>query len=195
MEIELRKVETITPYPLNAKTHPKKQIEQVAASIKEFGFNQPLVLDRNGVIIVGHGRFEAAKLLKMETVPTVTVELSEEQAKAYRLADNRLNESEWNMGLVLPELQNLSLLMLELTGFSPELIHPGQSTFTLPAGSKGLFCQVTFILTEQQRDLLQQMLELAQEDGEAMAEEAEGSGNKNKNGNAISIIAKTYGGR
>jgi DNA modification methylase len=115
-------VSEIKPYPKNAKKHPKKQVEQVAKSIKEFGFNQPLVVDKQGVIIVGHGRLEAAKLLKLEEVPVITVDLTEEQANAYRLADNKLNESEWDMALVIEELKGLSSEMLELTGFDRDLI-------------------------------------------------------------------------
>lgn len=115
-------INDIKPYSKNAKKHPKKQIEQVAASIKEFGFNQPIVVDKEGVIIVGHGRLEAAKLLGLTEVPVITVDLTEEQAKAYRLADNKLNESEWNMGLVVEELKELSEEMLELTGFDKDLI-------------------------------------------------------------------------
>ena len=116
----------ITPYSLNAKKHPKKQIEQVANSIKEFGMNQPIVVDKFGVIIVGHGRYEACKSLgwsEEEILKHVKiVDLTEEQAKAYRLADNKLNESEWDMELVLQELKGLSEEMLDLTGFDKYLI-------------------------------------------------------------------------
>ena len=117
----------ITPYAKNAKKHPKKQIAQVAASIKEFGFNQPIVVDAKGVIIVGHGRYEAAKSLGMkdEDMPVTVVNLTEEQANAYRLADNKLNESEWDMSLVVEELKGLSEPMLELTGFDKDLIIEG----------------------------------------------------------------------
>ena len=113
---------SLKPYPKNAKKHPKKQIEQVANSIKEFGFNQPIVVDKNNVVIVGHGRLEAAKLLKMKEVPTLQVDLTEEQAKAYRLADNKLNESDWEMDLVIDELKELSEGMFDLTGFDKGLI-------------------------------------------------------------------------
>lgn len=116
------KVSDIKPYSKNAKKHPKKQVEQVAESIKEFGFNQPIVVDKNNVVIVGHGRLEAAKLLGMTDVPTITVDLTDEQANAYRLADNKLNESEWDMKLVIEELKGLSEPMLYLTGFDKDLI-------------------------------------------------------------------------
>lgn len=114
----------ITPYSKNAKKHPKKQVEQIAASIKEFGMNQPIVVDAQGVIIVGHGRYEALKLLGWPVKPewVKTVDLSEEQAKAYRLADNKLNESDWDMALVVEELKELSAPMLDLTGFDSDLI-------------------------------------------------------------------------
>jgi len=117
-------LEALRPYPKNAKKHPLKHVEKVAASIREFGFNQPIVADKDGVIIVGHGRYEAAKFLELPTAPVLTVELSEEKAKAYRLADNKLNESEWDMDLVIEELKGLSAEMLDLTGFDADLILP-----------------------------------------------------------------------
>jgi DNA modification methylase len=122
MDIKQTKVSDITPYPKNAKKHPKKQIEQIAASIKEFGFNQPVVMDKNGVVIVGHGRLEAAKMLGLTEVPTITVNLPEEKAKAYRLADNKLNESDWDMELAIEELKNLPTDLFDLTGFDADLL-------------------------------------------------------------------------
>jgi ParB-like chromosome segregation protein Spo0J len=116
----------ITPYSKNAKKHPKKQLEQIANSIKEFGMNQPIVVDANGVIIVGHGRYEALKLLNWSNEDILkhvkVIDISEEKAKAYRLADNKLNESDWEMGLVIEELKGLSDEMFDLTGFDKDLI-------------------------------------------------------------------------
>lgn len=114
----------IKPYPLNAKKHPKKQIEQIANSIKEFGMNQTIVVDADGVIIVGHGRYEALNSLGMEIKDEYikVVNLTEEQAKAYRLADNKLNESDWDMNLILDELKGLSEEMFDLTGFDKDLL-------------------------------------------------------------------------
>lgn len=116
------KIEDIKPYPKNAKKHPAKQIRQIADSIKSFGFNQPLVLDKKKVIIVGHGRYEAAKMLKLKTVACITVNLPPNKARAYRLADNKLNESDWDMDLVIEELKELDADILELTGFDQDLI-------------------------------------------------------------------------
>jgi len=122
---ETIKIEEIKPYKKNQKKHPKKQIEQVANSIKEFGFNQPIVIDKNNEIVVGHGRYEAAKLLGLEEVPVLKLDnLSEKQIKAYRLADNKLNESDWDMDLVIEELKGLDTEMIELTGFDINLIDP-----------------------------------------------------------------------
>ena len=122
MQVADRKLVTIAPYEKNTKKHPESQIKQVADSIKAFGFNQPIVVDKNGVIIVGHGRFAAAQMLGMETVPVLEVDITEEAAKAYRLADNKLNESEWDKQLIIEELKGLSMEMIDLTGFSRDLV-------------------------------------------------------------------------
>ena len=122
MKIIERPIEDIKPYPKNAKEHPEKQIKKIADSIKQFGFNQHVVVDMNGVIIVGHGRYIAAQFLGMETIPVLPIDLDEESAKAYRLADNKLNESDWDMDIVIEELKSLSLEMVDLTGFDSNLL-------------------------------------------------------------------------
>lgn len=115
-------IDKIKPYSKNAKQHPKKQIEQIAASIKAFGFNQPIVIDKGNVIIVGHGRYEAAKKLELKQVPVLQVDLPKDEANAYRLADNKLNESDWEMDLVIEELKTLGDDLVALTGFDSDLI-------------------------------------------------------------------------
>ena len=115
-------IKLITPYPKNAKKHPRKQILGVANSIKEFGFNQPIVVDKDNVIIVGHGRYEASQYLGLNKVPFIKVDLTEDQAKAYRLADNKLNESSWDMDLVIEELKNIDIAMMRMTGFDEDLL-------------------------------------------------------------------------
>lgn len=122
MNIENTPIGDITPYEKNTKKHPPKQVEQIANSIKAFGFDQPIVIDKNKVVIVGHGRLLAAQALGLEEVPTLALDLTEEQAKAYRLADNKLNESEWDMELVISELKGLSTEMVDLTGFDSDLL-------------------------------------------------------------------------
>jgi site-specific DNA-methyltransferase (adenine-specific) len=122
MDIKQTSTQEIRPYGKNAKNHPQAQIDQIANSIRAFGFNQPIVVDTDGVIIVGHGRYFAAQKLGLDTVPVLTLELGEEEAKAYRLADNKLNESDWDMELVIEELKGLSAELLDLTGFDKDLI-------------------------------------------------------------------------
>ena len=122
MKVATAKLSEISPYIKNAKKHPEKQIMLIAESIKEFGFNQPIVVDTKGVIIVGHGRYAAAKYLGLDEVPMIVLDIPEEKAKAYRLADNKLNESEWDMQLVITELKELSLPMVDLTGFDRKLV-------------------------------------------------------------------------
>lgn len=125
MEIEYVAVKEFKPYSKNAKKHPLKQVEKVAASIKRFGFLQPLVVDKDNVIIVGHGRLEAAKKLGLTEVPAIRAEnLTPAEVKAYRLADNRLNESEWDTDLVLEDLKELDLPLQELTGFDIKELEP-----------------------------------------------------------------------
>jgi len=126
-------INKIIPYSKNAKKHPSKQIKQIANSIKEFGFNQPIVIDKNNVVIVGHGRLEAAKLLKMDDVPVLQVDLDKKKAAAYRLADNKLNESDWEMDLVIEELKELDEDLVELTGFDADLlIEPDEKDDVIP---------------------------------------------------------------
>ncbi len=126
------KLKDIQSYPQNAKKHSKKQIEQIAASIKNFGMHQPIIVDKKGIIIVGHGRYHACKLLEIE--PEIKIaDLTEEQANAYRFADNKLNESEWDMKLALPDLKLLSPFMFELTGFDKDLlIEPDEKDDIIP---------------------------------------------------------------
>jgi site-specific DNA-methyltransferase (adenine-specific) len=123
LHIEQVALKDIQPYDKNAKKHPRKQVEQIANSIRAFGFLVPIILDKNNELIAGHGRVLAAEELAIATVPAIRAEhLTEEQVKAYRLADNKLNESDWDMDLVIEELKELSLPMLDLTGFSRDLI-------------------------------------------------------------------------
>lgn len=99
----------LIPYANNARTHTKEQIAQIAASIKEFGFNNPILLDRDNGIIAGHGRLLAAQQLGLETVPVLELShLSETQKKAYILADNQIaNNASWDMDLLKIEMENL----------------------------------------------------------------------------------------
>lgn len=127
-------IEQIEPYSKNAKKHPQTQIKQIANSIKEFGFNQAIVIDKNNEIVVGHGRYEAAKLLGLKEVPILQASnLTKQQVKAYRLADNKLNESDWDMDMAIEELKELDNYHFDLTGFDRDLlIEPEEKDDVIP---------------------------------------------------------------
>lgn len=126
MKVETRKTSQLIPYEKNAKKHPKKQIAQVAESIKQFGFRQPIVIDSKNVVVIGHARLEAAKLLGLAEVPVHLADnLTDVQIKALRLADNKLNESKWDLDLAIEELKEIDAagLGMEITGFERDLLH------------------------------------------------------------------------
>jgi hypothetical protein len=110
MKIEQQNIESLIPYALNNRDHDSQQIERIASSITEFGFNQPIVIDESNVILVGHGRLEAAKTLGLKKVPVLRKEgLSDTQKRAYRLLDNKLqNDSSWNLESLEVELSALA---------------------------------------------------------------------------------------
>ena len=119
MKIESISVANIKPYRKNAKRHPDEQIERIAKSIQEFGWQQPLVVDKDNVLVIGHGRLLAAKKLGIATVPCVRAdELTDEQIKALRLADNKTNESEWDLDLLNLELDEIVNIDMSEFGFN-----------------------------------------------------------------------------
>ena len=110
MDVKNIPIGEIVPYARNAKKHDKRQIDNVAESIWQYGFVQPVVIDRDGVIVIGHCRVLAAKQLGMESVPCVCVDdLTPEQVNALRLVDNKTNESDWDMDLLSMELPEIDL--------------------------------------------------------------------------------------
>jgi ParB-like chromosome segregation protein Spo0J len=119
---ELCLVETLTPYKNNARTHSRKQLRQIADSIERFGFTNPVLVSDDNMIIAGHGRVEAAKLLGMTEVPIRRLlHLSRDEVRAYVLADNKIAENAgWDKDLLAIELLALDELDfdLEVLGFS-----------------------------------------------------------------------------
>ena len=110
MDVKNIPLGNIVPYAKNAKKHDKTQIKNVAESIKQYGFVQPIVVDRDGVIVIGHCRALAAKQIGMTEVPCVCVDdLTPEQVNALRLVDNKSNESDWDFDLLAEELPGLDL--------------------------------------------------------------------------------------
>ena len=134
-KIEWQSVEKLIPYAKNARTHSDEQVAQIAGSIKEFGFNNPVLVDKDNSIIAGHGRVMAARKLGMDKVPVVILDhLTESQRKAYILADNRIAlNSGWDTSMLSVELQDLKDdIDLSLLGFDPDeldaLLNPIEET-------------------------------------------------------------------
>ena len=110
MQIIQKKLADIVPYANNAKKHDETQIKNVAESIKKYGWVQPIVIDNDGTIVIGHCRALAAERLGIEEVPCVVVsDLTEEEINALRIVDNKTNESPWDMDLLAKELPELDL--------------------------------------------------------------------------------------
>lgn len=106
-------ISELKPYPNNARQHPAEQINKIVNSINEFGFITPVIIDENNMILVGHGRTEAAKIAGLDKVPFRRVtNLSDDQKRAYILADNKLSDlAEWDEGLLMEELEKIDLDM------------------------------------------------------------------------------------
>ena len=192
MKVTEMSVKGLKPYAKNTKKHDKTQIANVAESIKQYGFVQPIVVDKDNNIVIGHCRYEAAKKLKLETVPCVCVdELTDEQVKALRIVDNKSNESEWDFDFLADELADLDLsgfdfdfgLEDEGEDYSPDEFG---DDFTLPDGDKPEICQMTFTLHKQQKELIEYAISIVKDNV------TETFGNTNGNGNALYEVVKEW---
>ena len=127
MQIKLAEISNIKPYENNPRKLSEQAIEKVAMSLKEYGFRQPIVVDKDMVIVAGHTRFRASKKLGLKQVPISVIDnLSEEQINAYRIADNRTaEESEWDSELLKMEIKELEAkdFKLDLLGFNDEQLN------------------------------------------------------------------------
>ena len=186
MNIIQRELDSIRPYAANAKKHDATQVANVAESIRQYGFVQPIVIDNDGVIVIGHCRALAAKKLGMKEVPCVCVDdLTPEQVKALRVIDNKTNESSWDMDLLAAELPGLDLEGFEFD-WGIENEDEYGTDFSLPDGDKSEICQMTFTLHEQQKELIEYAMTCVED------EITETFGNANKNGNALYEVIRQW---
>ena len=146
MQIIYKSPKELTPYPNNAKQHPPKQVEHIVNSIKQFGWQQPIVIDKDNVVIIGHGRLMAALEMGLDIVPVVCADtLTEEQVNALRLADNKTNESGWDFGKLEEELAQLAIDGIDMAQFgfddmegAPSLLDAMQEDFGIAGEAKSM---------------------------------------------------------
>jgi len=195
LKIEQIDIDKIIPYINN----PRKNLnsDKVASSIKEFGFQQPIVVDKDMSIIVGHTRYEAAKKLDLKTVPVVIADLPPLKAKAYRIADNRLNEdSEWDYNFLNIEFTDLldNHYDLDSLGFNNQELENfitfekdlEQDMPVLSDEDKSPFQQMTFTLHDSQAEIVKNALEYIKK------QKIDDDVNENKNANALTEICKLF---
>jgi ParB-like chromosome segregation protein Spo0J len=195
MKIESIKLGKLIPYAKNSRTHDDFQIQQIAASIREFGFTNPVLIDSEDGIIAGHGRVMAARKLGLTEVPCIRLgHLTETQKRAYIIADNKLAlNSGWDeemLGLELADLREADF-DLDLIGFDAGEIGVIDIDETempsLPNGDKQPFQQKTFTLHDEQSEEVDAAVSKAKEMGHG-----ESSVNENSNGNALAFICQSF---
>jgi ParB-like chromosome segregation protein Spo0J len=198
-QVERRPIGELIPSARNARQHSDAQISQLMASIREWGWTMPILIDEVGSIIAGHGRVRAGELLGLGEVPVMVARgWTEAQKRAYLIADNKLTENGgWDDALLRIELGDLAEMgFAELTGFNEaELREMGigvEALGAMPAladGERSPFQQMTFILHASQADTVTEAIEAA---SRALGPTTEASENKNQNGNALAEICRTY---
>ena len=197
MKIELKSIDSLIPYAKNARIHNDSQIAQIAGSIKEFGFNNPVLIDKDNGIIAGHGRVMAARKLGLTEVPTIQLDhLSETQSKAFILADNRIAlNSHWDEEILSLELSDLkNALDLTDLGFEvaelDKLLNGVAILDEMPdlrIGDREPIQQMTFKLHDDQVDTVDQALEFIKKNYDIKNEL-----NQNPNGNALAMLAELF---
>ena len=195
-KVERKSVEDLIPYDRNPKIHTDAQVERLASSIKQWGWTIPILVDEKDMVIAGHGRLFAAKLLKLDTVPTMTATgWSEEQKKAYVIADNRLSVADWDDELLRIEIENLKDMNfnLDFLGFGEELdtiLFDNDSEIEMPDladGDGSPFQQKTFTFHNEQVDIVDEAIRKAKKNPLVNT-----GLNENSNGNALTLICEDW---
>lgn len=188
MEIQYFTLESIHPYARNPRKNDEA-VKNVAASIREFGFLVPLVIDANHEIVAGHTRYKAAKALGMKTVPCVIAdELTEDQIRAFRLADNKVGEmAAWDMDLLPLELADIAMPMADF-GFEIISDDDFSENFTLDDGEKKPFQQISITVHDEQAKLILAAIKYVY-DQNAVTETFT---NENHNGNGLYEVVRQW---
>lgn len=191
MQIFEKALNEIKPYENNPRNNDNA-VSAVVASICEFGFKVPIVIDSDGVIVCGHTRYKAAQEIGLKTVPCVIADdLTPEQVKAFRLADNKVGElATWDFEKLELETAELETVELEKFGFEgqTEPINPDDfgEDFTLPEGEKPEIVTMSFTLHEKQKELISNAIESVKSNVQ------ETFGNSNSNGNALYEVIREW---
>jgi hypothetical protein len=192
MEIINKKLTELIPY----KNNPRKNdeaVKYVANSIRDFGFKVPIVIDKNNVIVAGHTRYKASQQLGLKEVPCIVADdLTEEQIKAFRLADNKVSEkADWDYNLLDLELEDFDIDMSEF-GFEELEINPEKfgTDFTLDSGEKLSLVNMVVSLTQEQFDYIVEQINNMK--GTKEYKEFKYEENKNSNGNSLFLICKQW---
>ena len=196
--VEKWSIDKVFPYVNNSRTHSEEQVSQIAASMKEWGWTNPVLVDESGQIIAGHGRVLAARKLGITEVPVVIAKgWSEAKKKAYVIADNKLAlNAGWDNEMLRLEFAEIGELNfdLELTGFAAEEIASFQfdndAESEMPKlrdGEKEPFQQKTFTLHDEQAEIVDNAITLAR-----TSPLADTGLNENTNGNALSLICRQW---
>lgn len=188
-------INDLIPYANNSRTHSEDQINQVASSIKEFNFTNPVLVDEQGGIIAGHGRVMAAKKLSMTEIPCIVMAgLTEAQKKAYVIADNQLAlNAGWDLDTLRIEVETLQELDFDLSllGFDSSVIDKlldiDAEMPELPDGDRDPFQQKTFVLHDEQASLIDDAILKAKS-----SPLIDTGLNENANGNAIAWICEQF---
>lgn len=197
LKIDHVATDSLVPYARNPRTHSDAQVAQIAASMREFGWTNPILVDESGGIIAGHGRLLAARKLGMADVPTIRLAgLTKAQRKALVIADNKLAlNAGWDDDMLTLEISELRGLDfdLTLTGFDIDELDRMDLSIgevalpSLPSGDKPEFQQMTFTLHDSQAEQVKAAMDVAKAMGGFS-----GSPNENSNGNALARVCETF---
>jgi hypothetical protein len=196
--VETWPIDRLLPYERNSRRHTPEQIGQIAASIREWGWTMPILAADDGMVLAGHGRLAAGKILGLAEVPVIVARgWSDQQKRAYVIADNRLTDaSDWDDEMLRLELNDLLAggFELSLTGITEDELTIGRgrragSMSELPDGDRSPFRDMTFILYGEQWDIDERAI------ARTTKPRAPDNPNRSAQGNALAAICAEYLGR